>query len=495
MTSARHSLILVTVDCLRADHVGFLGYQRPTTPFLDALAQQSIVFSNAIVAGTPTYFSFPAIMASRHPLALGRDLVGLASHEITLAKVLQDEMYATAAFVAGNPYLTPRFGYDTGFDVFRDHIDPDLDAAPSENPATGSLRKLNQRLSALAHKNGVLRSVYDDLYFEYCQRVASAPAESLDRLRRFPSADVIVDEACSWLADQGDQPFFLWLHLMDAHSPYYPQEAALQQMSSHPISASQARYTNSYWNRGDLAPVRLESRRKDVMTLYDAGIRWVDSQIARLVDTLRSSNRWSECVLAVTADHGEEFLDHGGRFHAPANLHEELIRVPLLLRVPNATTPANVTSPFSLLNLAPTLLDCMEVSPPNTFRGSSRWSNIEGAHVSNDLVVTESIAECSNPFRAKSRMGSRVLAVRGSRFKLIVNFGDSKDSLFDLASDSGESHPLAVNSERGSRSQSLEIARSHITESMKGRNSDLVLSARIHEIQRQWSRPAYRASA
>jgi arylsulfatase A-like enzyme len=90
MRAGRNSLVLITVDCLRADHVGFLGYERLTTPFLDSLAPHSVVFSNAIVSGAPTYFSFPAIMASRHPLALGRDVIGIAPGETTLAKVLQD---------------------------------------------------------------------------------------------------------------------------------------------------------------------------------------------------------------------------------------------------------------------------------------------------------------------------------------------------------------------------------------------------------------------
>src|SRR5690349_10495670 len=97
----RKSLILVTVDCLRADDVGFLGYERATTPFLDSLAEVSLVFSNPIVAGTPTYYSFPGIMVSRPPLALGRDVIGLAPKESTIATVLQERGYATAAFVAG----------------------------------------------------------------------------------------------------------------------------------------------------------------------------------------------------------------------------------------------------------------------------------------------------------------------------------------------------------------------------------------------------------
>src|SRR5581483_10539370 len=119
-----NSLVLITVDCLRADHVGFLGYQRPTTPFLDTLSSESFAFSNAIVGGAPTYYSFPAILASRSPLAFGRDLIGLAPGELNLASVLRQNGYATAAFLAANPYLSSRFGYDQGFSRFEDFLEP-----------------------------------------------------------------------------------------------------------------------------------------------------------------------------------------------------------------------------------------------------------------------------------------------------------------------------------------------------------------------------------
>src|SRR5437764_227845 len=106
LVSGPRSLILITVDCLRADHVGFMGYERPTTPFLDCLASQSVVFRNAVVAGAPTYYSVPAILASRHALAFGRDLIGIAPDENTIASVLQESGFATAAFSAGNPYIS-----------------------------------------------------------------------------------------------------------------------------------------------------------------------------------------------------------------------------------------------------------------------------------------------------------------------------------------------------------------------------------------------------
>src|SRR5580704_12189787 len=108
----KKSIVLVTVDCLRADHVGFMGYERPTSPFLDSLASESFVVPTAIVAGAPTYYSFPAILASRYPLALGRDVLGIAPHELTLATSLRGAGYTTAAFLAGNPYLSTRSGYD-----------------------------------------------------------------------------------------------------------------------------------------------------------------------------------------------------------------------------------------------------------------------------------------------------------------------------------------------------------------------------------------------
>src|ERR1700693_2699201 len=124
--SPQKSVLLVTVDCLRADHAGFMGYDRATTPFLDSLTGESFVFPAAMVAGAPTYYSFPSILASRYPLALGRDQLGLAPGDATLASVLRDGGYATAAFCAGNPYLSKCFGYEQGFDKFQDFLSAEI---------------------------------------------------------------------------------------------------------------------------------------------------------------------------------------------------------------------------------------------------------------------------------------------------------------------------------------------------------------------------------
>ena len=112
--------------------------------------------------------------------------------------------------------------------------------------------------------------VYDELYFEYCQRVTPV-AESLDAMRRFPAADVIVDHACTWLSSLGDVPFFLWLHLMDPHSPYYPKDDALMLMGQEPVTPYRARYLNSWWNRSDLGPRRFARHRGAVRCWHSLG--------------------------------------------------------------------------------------------------------------------------------------------------------------------------------------------------------------------------------
>ncbi len=494
---SQKSVILVTVDCLRADHVGFMGYERPTTPFLDTLAADSFVFSAAVVAGAPTYYSLPAIIASRYSLALGRDLIGLAPGEPTLASTFNQAGYATACFAAANPYISSRFGYEQGFDTFRDFLDADPVTPSEAKPraaANGWASTLNRRLHEGSHRMGPLGTVYDELYFQYCQRLATPPANSLDTLRRFPAADVIVDQARTWLASTGERPFFLWLHFMDPHSPYYPTEKALDLMGCGPVTPGRARYLNSYWNRSDLGSRRLARHRDEVVALYDAGIRWVDTQMARLIEALRRFNMWDNCIVAVTADHGEEFLDHGGRYHPPSSLREELIRVPLLLRVPGAIKTKLSNSPFSLLHLSPTLLDAAGVSIPSAFHGRNCWEKLRRGENWEEAAICECVAGCTNPFHSQNRLGPRVLAVREARFKLLLNFDPPGEYLYDLESDPGEKTPLPPSAEKPVRRRLLEAARLHLQHSIRERDRGLRLSARLRELRLKWAKPAEKTS-
>lgn len=482
----RKSLVLVTVDCLRADHVGFMGYPSPTTPFLDSLAKDAFVIPTAIVAGVPTYYSLPTILGSRFPLSLGRDVLGLAPAESSLATVLQSRGFATACFSAANPYISPRFGYEQGFDTFCDFLKQDADepnrTTDRDSKSHGRANRLNRGLQKLRPMMGPIGRVYDDFYFEYCQR-STPPPESFDALRRFPSADVIVDHALKWIAGVGDSPFFLWLHVMDPHSPYYPKDSTLASISGAFVNPYHARYLNSYWNRSDLGTRRLGKYRGEVVELYDAGIRWVDEQLARLVRYLEQSNLWQDCTFAVSADHGEEFLDHGGRYHPPSQLTEELIRVPLLLRIPGTEKREQQTSPFSLIHLAPTLLQSLGESPSAEFEGQNQLTQVLTGQNFDEPAISECVDGCTNPFYLEKRKGPRLLSVRTSRYKLVIHFGSGKEHLYDLERDPGERDPLPATEARAIRRHLLEVAHEHLRQAIDGRNQKARLETMLRELR------------
>ncbi len=481
----RKSVVLVTVDCLRTDHCGFMGCGRPTTPFLDQLADESFVVPTAIAAGVPTYYSVPAILASRDPLVFGREVLGLAAGEQNLASVLRRAGYATAFFGAANPYLSARFGYDFGFDTFQDFLDKDAtsipDPAPSATEASWA-RRMNRTLDNMSHRIEPLGAVYDELYFQYCQRWAAPAPGSLDAQRRFPAADVIVEQAAAWLASVRERPFFLWLHLMDPHSPYYPTERGQELLGQTKVTAARARYLNACWNRSDLGSRRLLRYRDGVVSLYDSAVRWVDAQLAHLSEILRQTLLWESCILALTADHGEEFLDHDGRYHAPSSLAEELIHVPLLLRVPGVERRKVCVAPFSLLHLAPTLLEATGLPACRDFQGQSHWAEIRGGKPWDEAALAECISGCTNPFRPELRRGHRMLAVRDARYKLVLNFETSAEQFFDLEGDPAEQMPLPDHVAKPERRRLLEIAFEHLNKPQE-RGSEGYLRARLRDIE------------
>ncbi|MFY9558893.1 MAG: sulfatase [Terriglobales bacterium] len=483
------SLVLVTVDCLRADHTGFMGYTRPTTPFLDRLAAESLVFPKAIATGAPTYYSFPGILASRFPLAIGREVVGIAPGEPTLATALQQAGYRTAAYIAANPYLSSRFGYAQGFEVFHDFLSQELPRSGQGHkltePLLGARNQFNQWVAELAHKMGPLGRLYDDLYFQYCQRIAAPKHASWDSLRRFPAANVLVDQACDWLASIGNQPFFLWLHFMDPHAPYYPPGKALEAMGAKHIQPEQGRYLNASWNRADLGPERLRKYCNEIVFLHDAGIRWVDTQLVQLVEALQGFSRWDSCAFVLTADHGEEFLDHDGRFHLPSQPYQEMLRVPMLLRVPGTGKKPLSAAPFSHIHLAPTVLEAIGIGVPEEFEGRSYWSQVQ-AGGGWELAVSESVVRCTNPMDAKKRWGGRLLVVQDKRYKLVLDFDRREEQLFDLERDPQELQPLPRAAEKPARARLLRAALQHLEGSTRQPKAELAIRARVRQIGLEW---------
>jgi arylsulfatase A-like enzyme len=492
----KRSLVLVTVDCLRADHVGFQGCSPPVTPYLDSLAKSSTVFSNAIVAGVPTYFSVPAILASRHPLGLGREVLGIAPGETTIATALQAQNYATAAFLAGNPYLSPRFGYHQGFDKFHDFLDsaPSEQSSPAQSPDDQRPSNFNRLIQAVSRRTAATAAAYDELYFWYCQwRTARGPLK-VDGLRPYPAAETMVDQASSWLRGIGEQPFFLWIHLMDAHYPHYPPQEALAALGASEMTLARTRFVNAFWNRREIGSSRLKRYRAEIISLYDASVYWVDQQISRLVSCLEELKRWDETVFVLTADHGEEFLEHGGRYHSPTSPFEQLIHVPLLLWAPGLSR-AVVERPFSLIHLAPTLMEAVGSEVPESFMGKSCWEQLSnGKDLKSEFAISESVGTGLNPLQISERMRPRVMAVRDREHKLIINFSNKTDLLYDLRNDPGEESPLPVRSFVEERARLLRLAHDHLhersNEPRRKRNAELALRARTREIRQSLHRGA-----
>lgn len=483
------SLILVTIDCLRADHVGFMGYPRRTTPFLDSFAKESFIFKNAIASGVPTYYSLPALLTSRYPFALGRDVIGIAPGENTIATELNEHGFTTAAFAAANPYVSAAYGYDAGFDTFRGFLEAASDFALERGRLSewsGTRARANQLLSQVCHRLPLLGAAYDEVYFHYCQRVSCSSSDSLDALRRFPSADVLIDSAIAWLDQNSSGPFFLWIHLMDPHAPYFPKLQAPADAADDRLNGRRAKYLNSYWARGDLNATRLRKKRRHIVDLYDSGIRWADLQIERLVRNVAELGILDDCIVAVTADHGEQFLEHGGRFHTPLALHEELVHVPLLLRVPGFSGCRDVKEPIGLIDLAPTLLNALEISAPAAFRGKSCWSHLLDNKPWEWPVITECAFGCNNPAQANQRSAPRLLAIRKNSFKLVVNFALGVEELFDLSSDPNELNPVPLGTAKAERKFLLQCAEKHIHQNDKSRNVDMRIGTQLRDLRLNW---------
>jgi len=432
----RINALLITVDALRADRVGAAGTSPSLTPCIDALATEGLVFTRAYASGVPTYYSFPGIMASRHAIGAGATRMQIEPGDVTLAEHFRANGYRTAAFVSTNPYISRVARYDRGFDYFVDYLA--LGAAAGRNEAAPRDDEPSPRLGAtlpLAVRDRLrpLRDLADavrELYFS-------------GEYRPYVPATRLVNEALAWIAGQPKgEPHFVWMHLMDAHAPYFPQRGAASAVLRRSCSRLRQKRLNDTWNTNWHHPSVEEQRAKrairdEIVGLYDACVRGADAEIGRLARTLKERNAWSHVAWAVTSDHGEEFLDHGDVFHAPSKLTEELVRVPLVMGGPGSS-PQSISKPVSLIGLAPTLAQLAGLSPAEAWNGASL---VDGGP--SPSVLIESVDDiAANPFRLESPERRRLIAVVSGSWKLVWHQLTGNWSLYDLERDPTESSPV-----------------------------------------------------
>ena len=316
-------VLLVSLDTLRADRLGLYGYDRGTSPFLDSLASQSVVFDRAISPAPWTLPAHATMLTSMYPSVLGLEAYPRAGRvperAVALAEWLQGKGFRSHAETAGG-FVSGELGFAQGFEIY----------------------------------------------------------EGGDR-----SFARVIDRGTAWLSTlAADERFFLFLHTYDIHG-YDPSEEARAALVSAPESSElsqalgQARRTgvrglaellqNPVHQR--LVAALGEDSREYLSQLYDAAIWDADRQLARLVEQLRELQLLEDTLLIVVSDHGEELFDHGRSGHG-FTLFEENLRVPLLLRHASLA-PVRVAAPVGLVDLAPTVVDVLGLAAPESWQGRS----------------------------------------------------------------------------------------------------------------------------
>jgi arylsulfatase A-like enzyme len=432
----RQNLLLVTVDALRRDALGCMGSTGASTPHLDALADSGVLFDQAIANGPRTQTSFPSIMCSLYPLVAG-ERRGLPASATTLAEAVNGAGYATAGFNPSNPFLTRETGYDRGFELFIDFWDV------HDRRGSGARKGVWTAFKNAFHDALGRRSLGALMLFQ---------AAVLPEGGQYLTGGQITEQGLQWVAAQ-DHPFFLWLHYMDVHYPYQPLPGERTWRDRLSCLGCLAGMTV-----GRPAPAVAALRR-----LYDRRVELVDRHIGNLLDGLDALDLSRETAVIVTSDHGEQLGERGRFAHGP-DLHDELLRVPLIIRNPGLGRRGKVSDQVELLDLAPTILDLLGIAAPETFMGSSFLPLMRGERIARRACA---FSESMHGGGRQSRTGVadvfRVMSCRAGGFKYIRDDEGPYEELYDLLGDPGETENLVrADPRKASEMRSLVEAHDHL---------------------------------
>ena len=402
------NVVLITIDCLRSDHVSCLGYSERITPNLDALAKDGILFSQAISTGTYTPISFPGILASTYPQYGADGHRWLPKGKPLISEVLKKGGYKTAAFHSA-PFLSRYYSYERGFDEFYDSI---------IFRYTGIGRKLMGKKYEL-YKRAIMKAKFLLSTF-----VSSGTAHR--------NAETINQRATQWLRSN-KEGFFLWLHYMDAHFPYslpkrylpeYVGELTIKKLMRKMV-LKQDKIT--------------DAELKTIVDLYDSAIRYVDHEIGTLLGELKKADIYDSTLVIVTADHGEEFREHGKIGHGHSQKpYEELIHVPLIIRAPELQRGIINDQVVSLLDIPPTILDSLNISKELKYEGKSLLpvKPLQGLRGRGGKGNAEGVISESYVPGAKNK----IVSYRTSEWKFIMDENSEEYELYNLKMDPKETN-------------------------------------------------------
>lgn len=309
------NVVLLTIDTLRKDVLGCYGGGN-LSPFIDSIQDKCIRFNNAYSGGPYTQAGFPGILSSSYYLDFGRQKGKCPPQRVLVSEVLKKAGVTTAGFHS-NAYICSFFGWNKGWDMFYDSMDAQVNDKVPYIKASGINRK-----------------------------------------------------AASWLrGKQGtDKPVFLWVHYMDVHEPYVPERKYIEAVDpSINLSDDEmfALFKDVVLKR-DLSNMDTVNLLRK---LYDAHVLEVDEATKELFGMLKD-NGFGDSIVIITADHGDEFGEHGGLSH-DGKMFQELVNVPLIIYDPLMNEPAVSDNIVSTLDVPPTIAHCFGVDPSPAWEGKS----------------------------------------------------------------------------------------------------------------------------
>jgi len=405
------NVFILLIDTLRPDHLGCYGYDRNTSPEIDRLAGEGVVFRNVYAPSSWTLPSTASMFTSLYPQEHGAidTTTGMSSKVVTMAERLHGAGYATAGFSANYSFITAERGFARGFDHFELFVKEGSDV---------SVPELNRTIELL------------DMF----RKVTAADADELNLA------------ALDWLDDREDtsRPVFIYLHYMDPHSPYEPPPPYDTVLDpDYPGTVDGSIEMFKAVQRSEL---KLTDRdRQHIIALYDGEIAFADSQVGTFVDGLDERRLLEDALVIVTSDHGEELFDHGKTGHGPT-LYEEVIRVPLIMWQKEFEQPGATVDPYaSLVDLVPTVLDVCGIKNRGKMRGRPLLPL--GEAVGLDTAWAE--VDEDRLFYSHKR------ALVWNNWKMITS-ADSRE-LYDLYADPHETTDLAGTRKKLAESLSLKI--------------------------------------
>ncbi len=320
--SQRPNVVVLLVDTLRADHVGFGGYKRQTSPKLSIWASKGTVFENTISTAPWTEPATVTLLTGMLPDQMGLGFfmkVMLSPDSKTIGEYLREEGYMTAAF-SGNPMICTMLRFNQGFDTFSDRCTEYFD-----------------------HRSG----------------------------------ECLTGEAIEWIDSRAESPFLLYIHYIDPHDPYNPAQPYKNRFSLGYTGKNEKIRKGQITFRRDQQIKLPDSDVQYLMDQYDGEIAYADEQIERFLRYLSDRGILDNTILVITSDHGEELLEHGilGHFF---NLHQTLLHVPLIFIGQGIPAGMRVKEPVSLADVLPTILDSLDITPEKNVWGKSLMPLISG---------------------------------------------------------------------------------------------------------------------